>query len=163
METVAVQPEMFVKMATAEWERQNNNFNKLLSSLPDEQLAKEIAPGRNTGHYLVGHLIAVTDAMLPILGFGERVFPYLENVFLKNPDKSGLQKTPLPELRENLKVINEKLNEHIRSASAAEWFTRHMAVKEEDFAKEPHRNKLNVLINRANHMSYHLGQLALLQ
>ena len=90
-------------------------------------------------------------------------FPYLENVFLKNPDKSGLQKTPLPELRENLKVINEKLNEHIRSASAAEWFTRHMAVKEEDFAKEPHRNKLNVLINRANHMSYHLGQLALLQ
>jgi len=37
-----------------------------------------------------------------------------------------------------------------------------MAVSDEDFSKEPHRNKLNVIINRTNHMSYHLGQLILL-
>jgi uncharacterized damage-inducible protein DinB len=162
METIAVQPDLFVKMATGEWERQNNIFNKLLASLSDEQLAKEIAPGKNTGHYLVGHLIAVSDAMLPILGFEEKLFPQLDNIFLKNPDKSGLQKTSLPDLKENLKAVNEKLNEHISSSSVTEWFTRHMAVKEEDFTREPHRNKLNVLINRASHMSYHLGQLALL-
>jgi hypothetical protein len=30
-------------------------------------------------------------------------------------------------------------------------------------AKEPHRNKLNLLMNRTNHLSYHLGQLVLLQ
>jgi len=44
-----------------------------------------------------------------------------------------------------------------------EWFTRHTSVSEEDFIKEPHRNKLNVLITRATHQSYHLGQLIYLK
>jgi hypothetical protein len=36
-----------------------------------------------------------------------------------------------------------------------DWFSRHMLVSPEDFAKEPHRNKLNVIINRTNHMANH--------
>jgi hypothetical protein len=36
-------------------------------------------------------------------------------------------------------------------------------MTEEDFEKEPGRNKLSVLINRTNHMAYHLGQLVLLK
>jgi hypothetical protein len=43
------------------------------------------------------------------------------------------------------------------------WFERHTSVSEEDFLKEPHRNKLNVLLNRTNHQSYHFGQMILLQ
>jgi len=46
--------------------------------------------------------------------------------------------------------------------SVADWMGRHMSVSEEDFAKEPQRNKFNVLIGRTNHQSYHLGQLNLL-
>jgi len=42
-----------------------------------------------------------------------------------------------------------------------EWFAKHSAVSAEDFAKEPHRNKLNILVNRTNHHSYHLGQTRL--
>ena len=34
---------------------------------------------------------------------------------------------------------------------------------DEDFAKEPARNKLSVLLNRTNHLAYHLGQLRLLK
>ena len=34
-------------------------------------------------------------------------------------------------------------------------------VSDEDFAREPHRNKLNVLISQTNHLSYHPGQLSL--
>jgi hypothetical protein len=45
---------------------------------------------------------------------------------------------------------------------ADEWFNKHTAVSAEDFAKEPHRNKLNVIVNRTNHTSYHLGQLVYL-
>jgi hypothetical protein len=163
MQTNAMQAELFIKMAIAEWDKQNNNFNKLLSSLTNEQLSKEIAPGKNTGIYLAGHLIAISDAMLPLLNFGEKLFPQLENIFIKNPDKSGLSKPPIAELKEHLKAVNAKLTEHIQSTSPVEWFKRHMAVSEEDFAKEPHRNKLNIIINRAGHMSYHLGQLILLQ
>jgi DinB superfamily len=157
------QRELFIRMVIAEWDKQNNNFKKLLSSLTTAQLSKEIAPGKNTGAYLVGHLVAISDAMLPLMGFGERMFPQLENIFIKNPDKSGLEMPSVTELKEFLEAVNGKLNEHIESTTPGEWFERHMAVSEEDFAKEPHRNKLNVIINRSNHMSYHLGQLILLK
>ena len=157
------QPELFIKMVITEWDKQNNNFNKFLSSVTDEQLSKEIAPGKNTGIYLVGHLIAISDAMLPLLAFGEKLFPHLENVFITNPDKSGQEMPPLAELKEQLKKVNEELSKHIRSQSTEAWLKRHMAVSDEDFSKEPHRNKLNVIINRTNHMSYHLGQLVLLR
>ena len=43
-----------------------------------------------------------------------------------------------------------------------DWFTKHSAISAEDFAKEPHRNKLNILINRTVHQGYHMGQLAYL-
>jgi hypothetical protein len=157
----SLQPGLFIKMVISEWDKQNNNFSRLLSSTTSDQLLKEIAPGKNTGIYLVGHLIAISDAMLPLLAFGEKLFPHLENVFITNPDKSGLQMPSITELKDQLKAVNAELSQHIQSTSPEDWFKRHMAVSDEDFLKEPHRNKLNVIINRTNHMSYHLGQLAL--
>ena len=157
-----VQTQLFIKMVIAEWDKQNNNFAKFLASASDEKLAKEISTGKNTGIYLVGHLIAISDAMLPLLGFGDKLFPHLENTFITMPDKSGFKMPSLAELNEQLAKVNSELSRHIRSTAPADWFKRHMSVSDEDFAKEPHRNKLNVIINRSNHMSYHLGQLALL-
>jgi len=162
METTT-QPGLFIKMALAAWDGQNKNFNTLITLLTDQQLSKEIAPGKNTGIYLLGHLIAVSDGMLPLLGFGESLFPQLGNIFIVNPDKSGLEKPSVTELKEFLKTVNAKLAEHILATTPAGWFERHMSVSEEDFAKEPHRNKLNIMISRASHMAYHLGQMALLK
>lgn len=161
--TTATSPQLYVKMVLAAWDAQNTSLEKLVASLTDEQLSAEIAPGRNTGVYLFGHLVAVSDGMLPILGFGERLFPELETVFIRNPDKSGLEKPPVARLKENFKAVNDKLSAHIRSLSPDEWFDRHMSVSPEDFAKEPHRNKLNVMINRTNHMANHIGQMLLLK
>jgi DinB superfamily len=163
MGTNTTQQELFSKMAIAAWDGQNSNLNKFLASLTDEQLSKEIAPGKNTGIYLLGHLVAVSDGMLPLLGFGEKLFPQLENVFIKNPDRSGLGNSTATELKEQLKAVNTKLTEHIRATTVTEWFQRHTAVSEEDFVKEPHRNKLNIIINRTNHLAYHLGQVVLLK
>ena len=163
METITAELNLVVKMTLTAWDAQNGYLNKLVASLSDEQLAKEIAPGKNTGIYLFGHLVAVNDAMLPLMDFGERLFPALENVFLTNPDKSGLAMPTVTELKENLKAINEKLATHFQAASADEWLSRHMSVSPEDFAKEPHRNKLNIVISRTNHMAYHLGQMQFLK
>jgi len=58
---------------------------------------------------------------------------------------------------------NTNHSEHINQMPTDEWFTRHNKVSEADFAKEPHRNKLNIIINRTSHMSYHLGQMAYLE
>src|SRR6266498_3591686 len=128
MDTITMQQALFIKMVIAEWDKQNNNFNRLLSSLTDEQLSKEIAPGKNTGVYLVGHLIAVSDGMLPLLGFGERLFPQLENMFIKNPDKSDLQKPSVTKLKDCLDAVNTKLTEHIQSTAPVEWFKRHTTI-----------------------------------
>ena len=153
---------VFIKMALSAWDTYNTRLNKLIDTLSDEQLIAETAPGRNTGIYLLGHLIAVSDGLFPILGFGERLYPKLDKIFLETPDKSGLEMPSINELKEYWKKVNAKLTDHIIRVPADEWFTRHNNVSEADFANEPHRNKLNIIINRTNHTSYHLGQLAYL-
>src|SRR6186713_1985674 len=157
MKTTTTQSDLLVRMSLMAWDAQNNYFNKLISSLTDEQLAKEIAPGRNTGVYLLGHLIAVSDGLFPILDFGDRLFPEMEEVFLKSPDKSGLSFPTIAELKQRLKTVNVKLNSHFQATDVNGWLSRHMSVSPEDFVKEPHRNKLNVLINRTGHMANHIG------
>ena len=161
METTT-QSNLLVKMILMAWDAQNSYLNKLISSLTDEQLAKEITPGKNTGVYILGHLIAVSDGMLPLLGFGDRLFPEMEEVFINNPDKSGRVFPTVTELKQRLEAVNTKLNSHFKSTDIDGWLTRHTAVSSEDFVKEPHRNKLNVVINRTGHMAYHIGQMRLI-
>ena len=54
-----IQVDLVVKMAITAWRTQNDRVNKILDKLSDEQLAKDIAPGKNSGTYLLGHLAAV--------------------------------------------------------------------------------------------------------
>lgn len=155
--------DLVIKMIIAEWQKQNARLDKLLETLPGEQWLADTAPERNSGVYLLGHLTAVNDAMLPLLGFGPKLHPELEAIFLTNPDKSGPEKPSLETLKGYWKEINAQLTQHMHELNASEWLSRHTAVSEEDFAKEPNRNKLNIIINRTNHQSYHLGQLAYLK
>jgi hypothetical protein len=83
--------------------------DKIFSSLPDDQLLKEVAPGRNRLIYLWGHLTAVHDAMFPILGLGERLHPELDAIFVSSPDKTGAQLPPVGELRKYWDEVNGKL------------------------------------------------------
>lgn len=162
LEKNTTEKELFVKMVIDAWETQNSRVDKLLEKFSDEQLQMETAPDKNSGVYLLGHLTAVNDGLLQILGFGEKSQPQLEDIFLTNPEKSDLEKPSIAELRQYWSDINAKLREHFQMTTADEWFARHTSVSDEDFAKEPHRNKLNVLISRTVHQSYHLGQLAFL-
>ena len=161
METTT-QSNLLVTMVLMAWDAQNTHLNKLISSLTDEQLAKETAPGKNTGIYLLGHLIAVSDGILPLLGFADRLFPEMEEVFIKHPDKAGQVFPSVAELKQRLDTVNTKLISHFRATDVQGWFARHSAVSPEDFVKEPHRNKLNVVINRTGHMAYHIGQIRFL-
>ena len=153
----------FVKMAIDAWQSHNKRVTDLVNELSDEQLNGETAPGRNSGVYLLGHLTAVNDALIPLLGFGEKMYPEMENVFLRNPDQSGLEMPAVAELKNRWSVVNTKLDAHISKMQPEEWFTKHATISAEDFAKEPHRNKLNVIMGRTNHQGYHLGQLAYLK
>ena len=55
------------------WKTQIDRADKLFGTLSSEEVLGEIAPGRNRVLYLWGHLTAIHDAMLPLLGMGERL------------------------------------------------------------------------------------------
>jgi hypothetical protein len=152
-----------IKSALEAWNSYATRVDKLFDELSDEQMQKEVAPGKNAGTYLLGHLAAVHDGMLPLLDFGEKLQPAMFDIFIKNPDKSGLEKPSIKELRNFWKQVNNKLSEHIKRLTPEEWMQKHTSIGEEDFKKEPHRNKLNVLMNRTNHLAYHYGQLVFLK
>jgi hypothetical protein len=154
--------ELFVKMVTDNWQGKVRAVNHLLGQLSDEQLVAEIAPGMNRGIYLLGHLIAVSDLMLPLLRFEESLFPELQSVYVDSPDRSITATPSVAELRVKWSEINERLNYHFNKLSAEDWFTRHDIVSEKEFIEQPHRNRLNALMGRTLHLGYHQGQLALL-
>ncbi len=152
-----------VKMVLDRWYAQIKNVDTFLATTTDEQLQKEIAPNKNRGIYLLGHLIAVHDDMIMLLDFGNKLYPELHEIFIKSPDKAINEIPSATELRAFWSKQNEVLSEKINSLKPEQWFEKHTAVSEEDFMKEPHRNKLNIMITRTSHLSYHLGQLILLK
>lgn len=160
---MANQSQLFIKMALDQWNTYISRANQLFDSLSDDELLRETTPGRNSGVYLLGHLTAIHDALFPLLNLGEKTYPALEDAFVKNPDKSGIEKPDTKELRRSWHDVNHKLAEQFNKVSDDEWFQKHMSVNDVDFAKEPYRNRLNVILNRTNHLAYHLGQLAFLK
>jgi DinB superfamily len=155
--------ELLIKMIFDRWEALLKNADGIINTLTDEQLLNEIAPGKNRGVYLLGHMIAVHDDMLPLLSLGEKQHAELFEIFLKSPDKSVEAIPSVQELREVWKNQLEVIAPKLKSITAEQWFEKHSAVSAEDFSKEPHRNKLNILITRTTHLAYHVGQLILLK
>ena len=152
--------ELPVKVAINSWRLVVERADKIFSRLTEDQLVSEVAPGKNRVIYLWGHLTAIHDAMFPILGLGPRLHPELENIFISNPDKTT-QLPPAHDLKKYWYQVNGKLLSQFDNLSADEWLQRHHAMSEEDYAKDPARNRLAVLLSRTNHMSYHLGQMTL--
>ena len=155
--------ELLIKMITDSWRKQVIATDKIFDNLSDEELLHEVSPGRNRGIYLLGHLTVVHDLMLPLLRFEPAKYPELKPVFLNSADKAVEAIPSALQLRQQWKDVNETLSDHIKNLPADDWFTRHLNISEEDFIKEPNRNRLNVLLDRTIHLSNHRGQLLLLQ
>ncbi len=157
------QTNLFAKMVVDAWHSKTKQFDKLLAELSDEQLMNEVSPGRNRGIYLLGHLTAMVGFMMPQLGFGENPTPQLAPLFVQTPDKSISDIPSVAALRGEWTRAKTLLDEHIAATEPQEWFQKHSSISAEDFAKEPHRNRLNLLLSRASHFDYHLGQLIFLK
>jgi len=151
------------RMVFDRWNASLKNWDTLMDALSDETLQKEIAPGKNRGIYLLGHIVAVHDDMLVLLNMGERMYPGLHESFLKSPDKAVTEIPAVSELKGYWNKQCEVLKQKFDQLQPAAWFEKHTAVSVDDFVKEPHRNKLNIIITRTTHLAYHTGQLALLK
>ncbi|WP_317898107.1 hypothetical protein [Aurantibacillus circumpalustris] len=154
--------QIIVKMVFDRWYSLIERCDEIFKSLSDERLEQEIATSKNRGIYILGHLIAVHDDMMPILNFGEKLFPELKEIFIKSPDKTVKEIPSTAELRTMWSKQNEVMTKLFKSLKAEEWFKKHNSVSDEDFIKEPHRNKLNIIVTRVSHLAYHNGQLVLM-
>jgi hypothetical protein len=99
--------------------------------------------------------------MLPLLGIGERLHPQLDEVYLTNPDRTFADPISAADLKKAWSEVNTAITSAVEQFSADDWLKRHNAVSEEDFAKEPTRNRLAAFLNRTNHASFHAGQAVL--
>ncbi len=155
--------DIFLKMTFDRWNGALKNWDNALNSLSDEDLQLEIAPGKNRGIYLLGHMIAVHDDMFVLLDMGQKLYPELYEPFLKSADKAIDQIPTAAELRSFWTKQCEVLKQKMESLTPEQWFEKHTAVSAEEFAAEPNRNKLNIIVTRTTHMTYHTGQLVLLK
>ncbi|HET6228394.1 MAG TPA: DinB family protein [Bacteroidia bacterium] len=155
--------QIILKMVFDRWYASLKNWNALLDTLTDEQLQKEIVPGKNRGIYLLGHMIAVHDEIFVLLNIGEKLYPELNEPFLIQADKVAAQIPSAKELRAYWVKQCEVLKQKMDTIKPEEWFEKHTAVSAEDFSNESHRNKLNIIVTRTTHLAYHTGQLKLLK
>jgi len=145
------------------WKSVNQRVSALLAQLSDEQIHEEIAPGKNRALYIVGHLTAVSDRMFPLLGVGERRFPNLDPVYLEHPDRTEADPLAPADLKAAWEDVTTRLTDALEAFTPEEWLQKHTAVSDQDFAKDPGRNRMAVVLSRTNHISYHMGQLILMQ
>src|ERR1700738_390144 len=143
------------------WKLVISRFDKTIGDLTDEQLQQQVAPGRNRVFYLLGHLTAMHDRMFPLLGLGDRPHPEFDEPYIANPDRVVADPLSATELRRVWSEVNNRLTAAFERFTLEDWLHKHTAVSDEDFAKDPGRNRLAVVLSRTNHMSYHLGQIIL--
>jgi hypothetical protein len=155
--------EIMVKMVIGLWKARIEETGRLFDSFSDAQFDREIAPGKNRGIYVLGHLIAAHDQMFPLLGLRNLIFPNYKRIFIDNPDRAIQEIPKLSDIRTNWKELHQELNGHITNMSIESWYHGHTSVSKQDFEKEPHRNKLNIVLTRTNHLNTHYGQLLLLK
>ena len=153
--------ELFAQTAIASWKISVSRLDRLFDACSDEDLQREVAPGKNRIIYLLGHLAAVHDRMFPLLGLGPRRHEELDEPFLTNPDRATPDRQSAAELRQTFRDVNTALTEAMEALPAAAWLEKHDAVSAEDFAKEPLRNRMAVLLSRTAHVQFHTGQIRL--
>ena len=157
--TTTIQQNLFVSTGLHSWEQAIKRASTLFDSYTDEELGEAIVPGKNRIIYLLGHLTAVHDRMFPLLDLGDRLYPHLDALFITNPDNTAAEFPLAGDLRQYWNTVNQQLMRSLKGWTPEEWLQKHTAVPDEDFAQEPHRNRFSVVINRAGHVQYHLGQL----
>ena len=155
--------EQLANAALSSWKLVTGRLDAAISPLTDEQLQKQVAPGKNRLLYLVGHLTAVHDRMFSLLGLGERLHPELDEIYITNPDRALPDPVSVANLKRAWSEVNSQLTAAFERLTPQQWLEKHTAVSDEDFAKDPTRNRLAVLMSRTNHAAFHTGQAALVK
>ncbi len=148
--------------ALAAWKTALDRADKFFTAQDAAGLEKRVAPDRNRLIYLWGHLSAMHDRMLSLLSVAERVHPEFDDIFIGTPDRTT-EGPSVEVIHAWWAEVNTRLNVGMVRFSSSDWLAKHASVSEEDFAKEPLRNRFSILLSHTNHLSYHIGQAAIVR
>ena len=144
-----------------QWDTYNRRIQKTLETISEDNFRASIVTGGNSPSWLMGHLADTDDVLLELFGIRKRMFPELATLYHHERGTNQTGHLTKEELKAKWNSILNELDLAFKSMRESDWLGRHMAISEEDFAKEPHRNKLNVLLSRVTHKASHLGQMAM--
>ncbi len=144
-----------------QWNTFNARMQKIFETISDDNYNKPIMANGNSPSWIMGHLAEADDALLELFGIGNRMHPELKTIYHRERGTNQLGHLSKSDLMGKWKSITAELDKAFKSWSENDWLSRHTAVSEEDFKKEPHRNRLNVMLSRVSHRASHLGQIAM--
>ncbi len=155
MENVLVQQYLKQYRMMLEW------VDGQLNALSDEEYNLELSPGKNTGIWILGHLVVSDDDFSVFLGKGELLFPEYTEVFGQG---SKLQKAEIypsvSKLKEAWKKVSEKNLEIYSGLTDKELNEPHSMVK--NYETDYFKTKDKVIMAWHLHQAYHAGQIAIL-
>jgi uncharacterized damage-inducible protein DinB len=145
-----------------QWKTAIGWITRNLESLTDEELQKDIIPGRSNGHWLLGHLILVEDQFSVALGREARLFSELGQFFGIGTKPQSSEKFPAPAaLRKRWQEVVAKSDRALQSIQDSEWGDDHGLGKNTPIGKM-FQTKGDCLSTFVLHQQYHNGQLGLL-
>ena len=150
-----------LQVCLLQWDTYNRRMTTVIKGLTKADFEKPLVPGGNSPSWILGHLVDTDDELLKILGIRERMHPELHKIYHHERGTNQTGHLSKSELMTKWEAILGELDKAFSAMSESNWHERHTLVSAEDFKKEPHRNKLNVMLSRVGHKASHLGQIAM--
>ena len=110
--------DLFAGTAVASWKQNLARLDGIFAAVSDDGLQQPVAPGKNRLFYLLGHLVAVHDRMLPLLRLGARLHPELDEPFLTQADRTMPDTITSASLRAAWTEVNTALTTAIEALPA---------------------------------------------
>lgn len=150
-----------IQICLLQWDAYAKRTQKVIDSISEHNFNSPIVPNGNSPSWILGHLADTDDKLLELFGIRSRMFPELEKIYHHEKGANQTGHLSKQELTTKWNAITTALDHAFKSWTEKDWLGKHTAVSEEDFIKEPQRNKLNVMLSRVEHKASHLGQIAL--
>jgi hypothetical protein len=147
------QARLFTRIALKTWKATVGRFDDIVAASSDEDLDRVVMPGRSRLSYLIGHMTALHDRLLPLLGLGDRQHAELDAEFSDERDAHRTIAMSASGLREAWNDVNAALLAGMERLTPEEWLERPSTVAD--------TNRLGVLLNWTNHVSLHSEQIRL--
>ncbi|HEY4304914.1 MAG TPA: DinB family protein [Gemmatimonadaceae bacterium] len=145
------QARLFTRIALNTWKATVGRFDDIVVGCSDEELEREVTAGRSRLFYLIGHITALHDRLLPVLGLGERKHAELDAEFGDERDAHRSSALAPGRLRQLWSEVNAALLFGMEKLTPEQWLEKASSAAEQ--------SRLSVLLAWTDHVSLHSTQL----